>query len=421
MLAASVLAVEVANRWLLAFSIAALVVLLAAAIMRREARLTRLGERGTHARPKRRTYRRRAGVLLALGPVIGLAAAPFASALTITIAVGAAILAAVGLVVDQSKRAELLKLLATLVAAGAAVLAGASFGPTGVDALDRILAFVLIVVVIRATDGMGNIDGLSPGIGAVAAGALFALAAFAHQDGLASVLIGFVAACVAFLAFNARPASLFVGRGGRLVIGWTLAVGALAVHPVPGPWRSLLTPTIVLGVFLLDGLFVITSRLRHRRLLREHRADHVVHRLGRLDWSTGEVTALLVLAQVFLAGIAIFTGRAVLPEWLGAAAAAVVLLVVGIEAARARLDRDRAPGLSRRGWLVVAVLVLALVAAVLPTALVAASAAGLMLDGKESASRGLSSARDGDTRSAQASFEEAARQFGQADDKLQSS
>src|SRR5215213_319347 len=133
MLAASVLAVEVANRWLLAFSVAALVVLLAAAVMRREARLTRLGERGTHAQPKRRTYRRRAGALLALGPVMGL-------------------------VVDQSKRAELLTLLATLVAAGTAVLAGASFGPTGVDALDQTLAFVLIVVVIRATDGMGNID-----------------------------------------------------------------------------------------------------------------------------------------------------------------------------------------------------------------------------------------------------------------------
>ena len=52
------------------------------------------------------------------------------------------------------------------------------------------------------------------------------------------MLVGLAAACVAFLAFNLRPASLFAGRGGRLVIGYSLAVGNVAVEPVPGSGRS---------------------------------------------------------------------------------------------------------------------------------------------------------------------------------------
>ncbi len=307
------------------------------AALRREARRAGLGEPAAQGQPTAPQLRRRAGALLAVGPLVGLVFAPSFGALSVTIAFGAVVLAGVGLVADQSTTGNRLTLIATLVAAGVAVAAGARFGPTGVDALD-------VHPRLRA-DRRGHpepptasatLDGLAPGIGIAASAGLFALAAFAHQDGLATVLIGFAAACVAFLAFNVRPASLFVGRAGRLVVGWTLAVGALAVQPVAGPWRSILTPTIVLGFLLLDVAFVTLSRLRHRRRLLEHRADHLVHRLGRLGWSTGEVAALVVVGQVLLAAIAVFTGRAVVPEWLGVAARRRRVARRRLEAGRAR-------------------------------------------------------------------------------------
>ena len=102
---------------------------------------------------------------------------------------------------------------ASVIAAAAAVVAGARFGPTGVDALDVVLAFVFIVVVTQAADGLGNADGLAIGIGAASAAGLFALAGFGGQDEPRGVALGLLAACFAFLAFNMRPASLFVGRG----------------------------------------------------------------------------------------------------------------------------------------------------------------------------------------------------------------
>ncbi len=126
--------------------------------------------------------------------------------------------------------ADGLAVAGVVVAAAVAVAAGAEFGPTGVHALDVACAFVLVVGVTKAVDGIGNIDGLAAETGAAATLALFAIAGFARQDGLATVLTGTAAACIAFLAFNMRPASLFLGRGGRLLIGFVVGLGALAVH-----------------------------------------------------------------------------------------------------------------------------------------------------------------------------------------------
>ena len=55
------------------------------------------------------------------------------------------------------------------------------FGPTGVDFFDVLGAFVVILVVTQAVDGFGNLDSLAPAMGAGAAFAVFAPAAFGTQ------------------------------------------------------------------------------------------------------------------------------------------------------------------------------------------------------------------------------------------------
>ena len=411
MLTAAAFAASVANRWLLAGILSAAMVLGAAAYARDASRRRGAQRRGT---------RRRAGALIALGPVIGLVVAPELGDLTVVIVLGCVALALVGAAIERSPQAERLSLVAVVVASIAAVAAGARLGPTGVETLDVLGALVFVFVVTKSIDGLGNADGLAPGTGVAAAAALFGIAAFAHQDGLASVLVGFAAACVAFLAFNVRPASLFVGRGGRLTIGFTLAVGALAVDPVAVSWRQLLTPLIVLGIFLLDGAMVAVYRLRRRRSLVEHRKDHVVHRLVALGWTSIEAVAFLIACQLVLAAIALFTARGVFPLWLTGTATIVVLLVVGIEAGRARLEREHAQGLSGWAWLVVMLLVVWLVAATAPLALAANDTVDLMQRGRESATSALNAARDGDTITARGAFEQAAQAFSDARDKLES-
>ena len=310
MLSAVVLAVAAWDRWLLTFIITAVVVLVGGVTLRKLARRVPIPSERTDRKDRRRGgIRRRSGGLLALGPLIGLVVAEDFTRLTAVVAIGAVLLALYGLLIERSPHADMLAVVGVVVAAVVAVAAGAELGPTGVDALDTIGAFVFIVAIVKSVDGFGNVDGLVAETGAAASVALFAIAGFGIQNGLAGVFAGTASACVAFLAFNLRPASLFVGRGGRLAVGFVLAVGALVVEPVPGGGRALALPLILLALFWFDALVVVVDRLRRRHSLLEHRSDHLVHRLASLGWTPREAVAALVFGQCVLGIVALFTAR----------------------------------------------------------------------------------------------------------------
>ena len=424
MLSTTGFAAVAADRWLLAFSAAVVLAISGGLLARRSAQ--RLRWQADRLTDRRTGIRRRAGILIAFGPLAGFALASSHGKLALVAALGAASLAVVGWVVEGSARADRVTMGAIVGAAAVAVAVGVRFGPTGVGLFDVLGAFVVIVVVTQAANGLGNTDGLAGGLGMVLALGVFAPAAFGHQNDLASVMAGLVGACVGFLAFNLPPASLFMGRAGRLAIGYVVAVGALALAPATGAgtvsdgWRDVTVPLILLGVLLLDAAVVGTDRLRRRRPLAHARPDHLVHRLAALGWNRAEVVGLLVFAQALLGVDALLTARAVVPVWAGVDAAVVVLLVVAVEASRGKLERDPPPAWSRRARVLVGLLAAALVVAVVPLALSATRTVDLMQQGRDAARRGLTAARAGDTITAQGSFQYAATQFAQAHDELSS-
>ncbi|MDQ1429424.1 MAG: hypothetical protein QOF40_26, partial [Actinomycetota bacterium] len=421
MLSAAVLAVAAGNRWLLIFSITALVVLVGGSVLRKMARGTSSPKDGENGGERRRGgIRRRGGGLLAVGPLVGLALAPHFTTPVVLVAVGGAVLVAYGLLIERSPRGDMLAAAGVAAMAAVAVATGVELGPTSVRALDILGAACLIIGVTKSIDGLGNVDGLAAETGGATAFALFAVAGFGLQNGLAGVFIGLAAGCIGLLAFNLRPASLFVGRGGRLGLGFMLATGALVVDPVPGSGRELIFPLMLLALFWFDAAVVVVARLRRRQSLLEHRADHLVHRLAALGWKPSEAVSALFIAQCVLGLAAILTARAVMPTWLGAGIALLVLLVFAIEVGRARLEREHPVGVETGVKIAVGVLVVAAVVSLVPLALMANETVDLMQQGRIAATRALVAARDGDTITAQGSFNEAARSFGRARDDLQS-
>jgi UDP-N-acetylmuramyl pentapeptide phosphotransferase/UDP-N-acetylglucosamine-1-phosphate transferase len=409
------------NRWLLGFSIATLLVVVGAAVARRGAQAAR--SRADRRGPAPRGWRRRSGALVAIGPTVGLIVAPGFEAVMLVAALGAVALAVFGLVTERHESPQRATFISVSVAAAAAVVAGARFGPTGVFVIDVLATWAFIVLVTEAANGLGNTDGLACSIGLAAASGLFAWAAFGGEDTVASVAAGLGGACFAFLAFNSRPATLFIGKGGRLAIGYTLAVGALAARPAAepsGPAGQLVVPVILLGLLLLDAVLVVVGRMRRRRSLMTARSDHLVHRLIASGWSRAEASAVLVVGQVLLSALAVFVGRGVLPVWLGTAAAGVLLGVFAVAGSRERIDRKEPVRLAGGVRLGLLLLCLAIAAAVLPVAFMASDAADLMNQGREAATRGLSAARDGDSILASGSFRRAALTFERAGNKLDS-
>lgn len=415
----AILALTAGDEWLLAFAISTLAVLAGCAVTRRRAHVAR-GKARRGLAPARRGMRHRAGALMALGPVLGFLSSPSLGEHALIVALGAVVLAAFGAAIERRDDADRLVLLGVAVVSIAAVAAGVRLEPTGVGFFDILGGIAVIAVVTAVVDGLGNANGLVPGIGGGAALGVFGLAAFAGQDPLAAVAAGLGGACVAFLVFNLPPASLYAGRGGRLAVGYTVAVSALSVHVPASAASQLFVPLLLLGLLLLDGALVSIDRLRRGRRLLVRRRDHLVHRLTALRWSAGEATAILVVAQFVLSVLAVFAGRAAIALWLSLLVGALVLAAIGREAGRAPLDRERPRGFSRRVRIGAGIVGLAAAVSILPSVLVAPDVRDLMERGRTAATRALAAAREGDDANAELGFRQAAAAFEEAHDKLTS-
>jgi len=405
------------DRWLLAFLVATVLVLVGGTVFRAQARRT--GSRGdAEDRHEVRGVRRRAGALLGLGPLVGWLVAPTAGHGAFVAAAGAVVLAIVGAVSERRRDFTREIYLVVLVAAVVAVIGGARFAPTGVGVFDVLGGVAFVFAVVVAVDGLGNADGLVPSLGLVSAFGVLALAAFPGRLGPANVAAGLAGACLAFLAFNLRPASLFAGRGGRLAVGYALAVTVLSVRPAIGAPGSLAIPLLVVAIPLFDFAFVAVDRLRRRRSLLVGRRDHLLNRFLARDATQIEAVLLLVGTQTLLVLFAVFAGRGVVSVWVVGPLALLILAGLGGAALRGKLERIEPVGLSARATGVITLVCILIALAVVPVALTVPDAADTMQEGRKAAERGLAAARNGDTANAAFAFQLAAQNFDDAADRM---
>jgi phospho-N-acetylmuramoyl-pentapeptide-transferase len=112
-----------------------------------------------------------------------------------------------------------------------------------------LVLFVLVGTsnAVNLTDGL---DGLASGTMAVAASCYGVVCALTGHMDLAIFCVAIVAACLAFLRFNAHPAKVFMGDTGSLALGGALAAVGILTHT-----EILL---VVIGlVFVCEALSVI--------------------------------------------------------------------------------------------------------------------------------------------------------------------
>ncbi|MEI7657769.1 MAG: MraY family glycosyltransferase [Phycisphaerae bacterium] len=215
--------------------------------------------------------------------------------IAITLLAGMTLLHVLGLIDDRKPLGPWLKL--TIMAAPA--IAAATVGQTRLlTYLDEPGSFPLwsttvtvlwFLVVTNAMNFIDNMDGLAGGCAATAC-SLFLVGTLAGgQWFIAACLALLLGALLGFLAFNRPPATIFMGDGGSLVIGFLLAfltTRTTYVQPgVTSNWFAVLTPLVVLALPLYDFTSVTLIRLRAGKSPFVGDLNHLSHRLTRRGMS----------------------------------------------------------------------------------------------------------------------------------------
>jgi len=168
--------------------------------------------------------------------------------------------------------------------------------------LDTMVTIVWVVGLTNAFNLIDNMDGLCTGIGLIAAVCLVFL--FRGTPLAESMLASYIlaGALAAFLIFNFKPASIFMGDSGSLVIGFTLAL--LTLHhseASPNTISLYAVPLLVLMVPIFDTILVSIIRILSGRKASVGGKDHTSHRLVLMGLNERN-------AVLFLYGIGILSG-----------------------------------------------------------------------------------------------------------------
>ena len=219
------------------------------------------------------------------------------------------------------------KLLAQIAAGAVLIAVGVHTRLPIPQWADVALTLLWVVGITNAFNLLDNMDGLSSGVGAVAASFFVLLAALSGQYLVGSLAAAVLGACLGFVIYNFNPARIFMGDSGSLFLGFLMAaLGIKLRFPTNVSWVTWMVPVLVLAVPIFDTTLVFVSRLRRgRNPLTTPGKDHVSHRLVRLGWTRREAVLVLYLASCVTGGIAIFVSIANL--WTAYTIASIVAVV----------------------------------------------------------------------------------------------
>jgi UDP-GlcNAc:undecaprenyl-phosphate/decaprenyl-phosphate GlcNAc-1-phosphate transferase len=289
--------------------------------------------RGVVAKPRADRWHRKptpllGGLGIALTVLVLSALTGIAHAMLLPIAAGALILA-VGITDDVLLLKPSTKLIAEIALASLLVFFDYRLHWTTSLTIDTVLTLVWIVGVTNAFNLLDNMDGLCGGIALIVGASLLAgLVARVGPTAESQYLALLLGANTGFLIYNVHPASIFMGDGGSLFLGLSLAALTLSTGTVeisrPNVLSIVAAPVLVLLIPIFDITLVTVLRLLSGRSVAQGGRDHSSHRLVAIGLS--ERAAVGVLWTLGAAGGLVgFAVRRWSADWSGLIAAVCIL------------------------------------------------------------------------------------------------
>jgi UDP-N-acetylmuramyl pentapeptide phosphotransferase/UDP-N-acetylglucosamine-1-phosphate transferase len=181
---------------------------------------------------------------------------------------------------------------------------------------------------INSINWIDGLDGLSSGIGVIAAFTLGLIsltvsAGLFGQPYVALMCFVLAGSLLGFLRWNFHPATIFVGTSGVMVIGYSLAVLSILGT------AKVAVALLVLGVPIIDTFWNIVRRLATGSSPFTPDRGHVHHRLMDVGMSQTQVVLVIYGLTVVLAVLSfVLSGAGQLYAFLGVVVASGVLLLL---------------------------------------------------------------------------------------------
>jgi UDP-GlcNAc:undecaprenyl-phosphate GlcNAc-1-phosphate transferase len=173
--------------------------------------------------------------------------------------------------------------------------------------INGFLTSLWVVTIVNALNFMDNMDGLATSLSIVISFSLFILSYLNGQYLVAALCMAVVAACIGFLFWNRRPASIYLGDAGALYLGFLLAAISIRVDVnSDAEIIRVLVPLLIFTIPVIDITQVVISRLVKGKSPFEGGRDHLSHLLLNKGLSEGKVLTLLSVSALTLALIGVF-------------------------------------------------------------------------------------------------------------------
>jgi UDP-N-acetylmuramyl pentapeptide phosphotransferase/UDP-N-acetylglucosamine-1-phosphate transferase len=175
--------------------------------------------------------------------------------------------------------------------------------------------FLAITNAFNLIDGM---DGLAAGLASIAAAGIMGSFLFRGLPGDALVMVALFGACLAFLRYNFNPASIFLGDGGSMFLGFTLASVALSTGSKGTVMASMGVPLLAVGVPIFDTMLAVwrrsirkafpnaTGHLNEKGVM-HFDMEHLHHRLIRAGLNQRRVALMLYMANASLVAVGLLS------------------------------------------------------------------------------------------------------------------
>lgn len=261
---------------------------------------------------------------------------------TLSLLGGVAVMWALGTVDDKRNVSPLLRVVVEFALGFLLSELGHGWRLGAGAGVDAVVTGVWVVGVVNAFNLFDNMDGAASMMAVAATAGTCVLALFAGDHWAAIGSIALCGACLGFLPHNlARPARIFLGDGGSMPLGFSVAVlTASAAGRAEPSLLALLTGLVLVGVPALDTCLVVVSRRRRGISILTGGQDHLTHRTRRRMRTARRVALVLGGAQALVSALVVVATRAdssivvyVVLAFLVCAAATIVGLEEQVELA----------------------------------------------------------------------------------------